>query len=198
MINIRVFLIAIVIWCNAAITFAAPYAAIVIDADTGKVLHFENANNRLHPARLTKLATLYAAFEAIETREIDLDAKARISLKAANEELAALGMHEGQSISIRDLIRATAIKGANDTSTALAEAISGSEQDFTKRCCQTNRLKHQKSEERAFYEIQSDVLLLSLCARLGRWTKSGTYSSRSLRISKTPSISSRYFQACRM
>ena len=93
MINIRVFLIAIVIWCNPAITFAAPYAAIVIDADTGKVLHFENANTRLHPAGLTKLATLYAAFEAVETREIDLEAKARISLKAANEELTALGMH---------------------------------------------------------------------------------------------------------
>ena len=137
MINIRVFLIAIVIWCNAAITFAAPYAAIVIDADTGKVLHFENANTRLHPAGLTKLATLYAAFEAVETREIDLEAKARISLKAANEELAALGMREGQRVSIRDLIRATAIKGANDTSTALAEAISGSEQAFTKRLDET-------------------------------------------------------------
>ena len=44
MINIRVFLITILIWCSAAISFAAPYAAIVIDADTGKVLHFENAN----------------------------------------------------------------------------------------------------------------------------------------------------------
>ena len=137
MVNVRIILVVILIWCSAAISFAAPYAAIVIDADTGKVLHFENANTRLHPAGLTKLATLYAAFEAVETHEIDLDAKASISLKAANEELAALGMREGQSISIRDLIRATAIKGANDTSTALAEAISGSEQAFTKRLDET-------------------------------------------------------------
>ena len=165
MINIRVFLIAIVIWCNAAITFAAPYAAIVIDADTGKVLHFENANTRLHPAGLTKLATLYAAFEAAETREINLDAKARVSLKAANEELAALGMHEGQSISIRDLIRATAIKGANDTSTALAEAISGSEQDFTKRCCQTNRLKHQNLK--SVHSMRSRVMFYCSACALG-------------------------------
>ena len=71
MINIRASLITILIWCSAAISFAAPYAAIVIDADTGKVLHFENANTRLHPAGLTKLATRYAAFEAVETREID-------------------------------------------------------------------------------------------------------------------------------
>ena len=133
MVNVRVILVAILIWCSAAVSVAAPYASIDIDADTGKVLHFENAITRLHPAGLTKLATLYAAFEAVETREVDLDAKARISPKAANEELAALGMREGQRVSIRDLIRATAIKGANDTSTALAEAISGSEQAFTKR-----------------------------------------------------------------
>ncbi len=74
-------------------------------------------------------------------------AKARISLKAANEELAALGMREGQRISIRDLIRATAIKGANDTSTALAEAISGSEQAFTKTLDETaNKLGLSRSK----------------------------------------------------
>ena len=120
MVNVRVILVAILIWCSAAISFAAPYAAIVIDADTGKVFHFESANTRLHLAGLTKIATLYAAFEAVMSREIDLDAKVRISLKAANEELAALGMREGHRVSIRDLIRAIAIKGAKDTSTALA------------------------------------------------------------------------------
>ena len=69
-----------------------------------------------------------------------------MSLKAANEGLAALGMHESQSISIHDLIRATAIKGANDTSTALAEAISGSEQAFTKTLDETaNKLGLSRS-----------------------------------------------------
>ena len=55
-------------------------------------------------------------------------------------------MREGQRISIRDLIRATAIKGANDTSTALAEAISGSEQAFTKTLDETaNKLGLSRS-----------------------------------------------------
>jgi D-alanyl-D-alanine carboxypeptidase len=112
---------------------AAPYAAIVIDADTGKVLHSENANTRLHPAGLTKLATLYVAFEAIAAGEVGLDDKVRISLNAASEPIAALGMREGQRITIKDLLQASAIKGANDASTALAEAISSSEQAFTKR-----------------------------------------------------------------
>ena len=42
--------------------FAAPYAAIVIDAKTGTILHAENEDTRLHPAGLTKLATLYEVF----------------------------------------------------------------------------------------------------------------------------------------
>jgi D-alanyl-D-alanine carboxypeptidase len=112
---------------------AAPYSAIVIDADTGKVLHSENANTRLHPAGLTKLSTLYMAFEAIAAGEVDLDEKVRISANAASEPIAALGMREGQRVMIKDLLQASAIKGANDASTALAEAISGSELAFTKR-----------------------------------------------------------------
>ena len=49
--------------------FAAPYAAIVIDAKTGAVLHAENEDARLHPAGLTKLATLYEVFSAVEAGE---------------------------------------------------------------------------------------------------------------------------------
>ena len=45
---------------------AAPYAALVMDARTGEVLHSENADTRLHPASLTKMMTLYIAFEAVE------------------------------------------------------------------------------------------------------------------------------------
>ncbi len=48
------------------ITWAAPYAAMVMDARSGKVLHTENADTRLHPASLTKMMTLYVVFEAVE------------------------------------------------------------------------------------------------------------------------------------
>jgi D-alanyl-D-alanine carboxypeptidase len=54
---------------------AAPYAAMVIDARTGEVLHSRNADTRLHPASLTKMMTLYIAFEAVERGEISLDTK---------------------------------------------------------------------------------------------------------------------------
>ena len=61
--------------CVAVVTssmaVAAPYAAMVIDARTGKVLHSRNADTRLHPASLTKMMTLYIAFEAVQNGEIE-------------------------------------------------------------------------------------------------------------------------------
>jgi D-alanyl-D-alanine carboxypeptidase len=54
---------------------SAPYAAMVIDARSGKVLHSRNADTRLHPASLTKMMTLYVVFDAIEKGEISLDSQ---------------------------------------------------------------------------------------------------------------------------
>lgn len=113
--------------------FAAPYADYVIDARTGEVLHQENANTRLHPASLTKMMTLYIAFEAIEHGEITLDTKVTISRHAASQPPSKLGLRPGQQIALRYLIRAAAIKSANDAATAIAEAIEGSEPAFARR-----------------------------------------------------------------
>jgi D-alanyl-D-alanine carboxypeptidase len=112
---------------------SAPYAAIIIDAESGAVLHEENADTRLHPAGLTKLITLYAAFDAIETGLIGLDDKVRISLKAAHEPPVKLGLRDGQRIKVRYLLRAAGVQGANDAATALAEGIDGSESAFARR-----------------------------------------------------------------
>ena len=117
----------------ATAAWSAPYAAIVVDAKTGEVLHEENADTRLHPAGLTKLITLYAAFDAIETGLIGLDDQVRISLKAAHEPPVKLGLRDGQRIKVRYLLRAAGVQGANDAATALAEGIDGSEAAFARR-----------------------------------------------------------------
>ncbi len=116
---------------------AAPYAAMVMDARSGKVLHAENADTRLHPASLTKMMTLYVVFEAVENGEITLDTKVRISKKAASEPPSKLGLRSGQRIKLRYLIRAAAVKSANDAATALGEAIEGSEAAFARRMNRT-------------------------------------------------------------
>jgi D-alanyl-D-alanine carboxypeptidase len=116
---------------------AAPYAALVMDARTGEVLYETNSETRLHPASLTKMLTLYIAFEAIERGEISLDTMVKISKHAAAEPPSKLGLKAGQKIQLRYLIRAAAVKSANDAATAIGEAISGSEEAFAKRMNRT-------------------------------------------------------------
>ncbi|WP_010139105.1 D-alanyl-D-alanine carboxypeptidase family protein [Oceanicola sp. S124] len=116
---------------------AAPYAEMVIDARTGEVLRSRNADTRLHPASLTKMMTLYIAFEAVEHGEISLDTMVRVSRNAAQEEPSKLGLREGQRIKLRYLIRAAAVKSANDAATAIGEAIEGSEAAFARRMNRT-------------------------------------------------------------
>lgn len=116
---------------------AAPYAAMVMDARTGEVLHSSNADARLHPASLTKMMTLYIAFEAIKNGEITLDTPVRISRNAAAEPPSKLGLVAGQKIKLRYLIRAAAVKSANDAATAIGEALEGSEAAFARRMNRT-------------------------------------------------------------
>ncbi|WP_181711256.1 D-alanyl-D-alanine carboxypeptidase family protein [Roseovarius sp. TE539] len=118
---------------------SAPYAAMVMDARSGEILHSENADTRLHPASLTKMMTLYIVFEAVENGEIGLDDPVRISRHAASEPPSKLGLRAGQTIRLRYLIRAAAVKSANDAATALAEAIEGSEARFARRMNRTAR-----------------------------------------------------------
>ena len=120
-----------------AASHAAPYAAMVMDARTGEVLHSRNANTRLHPASLTKMMTLYVVFAAVERGELSMDAKVKISKNAASEPPSKLGLRAGSHIKLRHLVRAAAVKSANDAATALGEAVSGSEAAFARRMNRT-------------------------------------------------------------
>ncbi len=117
--------------------WAAPYAAMVMDMRTGEVLYSKNADTQLYPASLTKMMTLYVAFEAIEHGEISLDTMVTVSANAAAEPPSHLGLRKGQRIALRYLIRAAAVKSANDAATAIGEAIGGSEDGFAARMNRT-------------------------------------------------------------
>ncbi|MBF9032704.1 D-alanyl-D-alanine carboxypeptidase [Rhodobacterales bacterium HKCCE2091] len=116
--------------------FAAPYAAMVMDARTGEVLHSRNADTRLHPASLTKMMTLYIAFEAVQRGEISMDTEVTISRQAAATAYA-LGFQAGSRVELRYLVRAAAVRSSNDAAAAIAEAISGSEAAFARRMNRT-------------------------------------------------------------
>ncbi|PLL14891.1 D-alanyl-D-alanine carboxypeptidase [Tabrizicola sp. TH137] len=129
----------------AAPGFSAPYAAIVIDARTGEILYSENAEARLHPASLTKMMTLYIAFEEIQRGNISLDTMVTVSKHAAAQPPSRLGLRAGQKISLRNLIRAAAIKSANDAAAAIGDAIGGNEADFARRMTRTAKALGMKN-----------------------------------------------------
>jgi D-alanyl-D-alanine carboxypeptidase len=131
-----VFLALVIVWSGGGV-FAAPAASMVIDVRTGEVLYSRNADTRLYPASLTKMMTLYVTFEAIKNGEITLDTVVSVSKRAAAEPPSKLGLRAGQKITIRNLIRAAAIKSANDAATALGEAVGGSEAAFARRMNRT-------------------------------------------------------------
>lgn len=165
------FFAVLFLWVStASMGHAAPrYAALVIDARTGKVLHARNADERRHPASLTKMMTLYVAFAAIERGEISPNTLVKISAKAAGEVPSRIGLRAGQKIPLRYLIRAAAIKSANDASTAIAEAISGSEAAFARRMTATAKAMGMRNTrfrnahgltEAGHYSTARDMVLL--------------------------------------
>lgn len=122
-----------------ATSSAAPYAAMVMDARTGEILHSRNADTQLHPASLTKMMTLYIAFQAIERGEISLDDMVTITPLSANEPPSKLGLVAGQRIQFRYLVRAAGVKSANDAATAIGIALEGNEAAFARRMTATAR-----------------------------------------------------------
>ena len=108
------------------------YSSIVVDADNGQVLRQRSADKRLYPASLTKMMTLYMAFDAIERGRFTLDTPLSVSRVASNEPASKLGLKRGSTILMRDALQACATKSANDAATVLAEAIGGSKEEFAK------------------------------------------------------------------
>lgn len=96
------------------------------------MIQASNADVSVHPASLTKMMTLYIVFDQIKRGRMSLDQKITISDHAAAEPPSKLGLKPGQQIELRYLIRAAAIKSANDAATALGEAVGGSEAGFAK------------------------------------------------------------------
>src|ERR1700674_1561865 len=111
---------------------AGKSAVLVIDANTGRVLHASAADELRHPASLAKMMTLYMAFELIEQGRLSYQTKINISANAAAAAHTKLDLAEGEEIALVDAIKALITKSANDMAVAIAEHIAGSEERFAK------------------------------------------------------------------
>ncbi|MGV3634596.1 MAG: serine hydrolase [Pseudorhodoplanes sp.] len=118
---------------TAATSTADPrYADIVVDANTGDVLHATSADAIRHPASLTKIMTLYLLFERLESGRVKLDSQMEVSAHAASQAPTKLGLRPGQTLMVEDAIKALVTKSANDASVVIAEHLAGTEEEFAK------------------------------------------------------------------
>jgi D-alanyl-D-alanine carboxypeptidase len=123
----------------------AKYAAIVVDADTGQIYYARNADTRRFPASLTKMMTLYMAFNALDTGKLNLNQPLPVSRRAAGQAPSKLGLKAGQTITLREAINALSVKSANDVATVVGEAISGTEAKFARLMTRRAHLLGMKS-----------------------------------------------------
>ncbi|MGR4000363.1 MAG: D-alanyl-D-alanine carboxypeptidase [Alphaproteobacteria bacterium] len=125
------FLLVVVVFLGVE-SASARYASIVIEADSGRVLHSTNSDTRNFPASLTKMMTLYLTFEALERGDLSLDDKMSVSLRASGMAPSKLGLGRGSRIGVEDAIYALVTKSANDVAVVLAERLGGTEIEFAR------------------------------------------------------------------
>lgn len=106
-------------------------AWLLMDRNTGKVLLAHNEHERLYPASVTKIMSMILITEALETGKLSYDMSVTCSDTAAKKGGSQIWLEPGENMTVRDLMKATAIYSANDACTLLGEAVAGSERAFT-------------------------------------------------------------------
>lgn len=105
---------------------------MILDANTGTVLHDADGDALRHPASLTKMMTLYMTFETLQSGRLKMSDRLTISTAAASVAPSKLDLAPGEQITVSDAIRAVITKSANDIAVALAEKVGGSEANFVR------------------------------------------------------------------
>jgi len=124
----------------------AKYASIIIEADSGRVLHETNADTRNYPASLTKMMTLYMVFSALKEHSINFNTQWKVSRSASRQPPSKLGLKPGQKITVKNSILALVTKSANDVAVVVADNLGGSEAQFANMMTrQAKRLKMNRT-----------------------------------------------------
>lgn len=108
-------------------------SAVVMDADTGRILYAENADRPVQPASVTKVLSLYLTYEAISEGKVHLHDKVRVSKKAWRTRGSRMFLEPNSEPTLDELITGVSVVSANDASVALAEYIGGDLDQFVGR-----------------------------------------------------------------
>jgi serine-type D-Ala-D-Ala carboxypeptidase (penicillin-binding protein 5/6) len=113
--------------------------ALVVDFETGATLLEKNADDRMPPSSMSKLMTMYVVFERLKQGRLQLDQMLPVSERAWRMGGSKMFVDLGQQVRVEDLIRGVIVQSGNDACIVLAEAISGSEQQFAELLNETGR-----------------------------------------------------------
>src|SRR6266508_2619180 len=105
-------------------------ALLLIEADSGKVLHAENATFPWYPASVTKLMTAYATLPAVKERRLTLDTLLTVSPNAVAQQPSKMGFKVGTQVTVDNALKMLMVKSANDMAVLLAEGVGGSIENF--------------------------------------------------------------------
>jgi D-alanyl-D-alanine carboxypeptidase len=123
------------VMCVLAAAVCAGYSAqarpvLVVDLETGIVLHAEDATQPWFPASLTKLLTVYVALEGVRAGQLTLDTPLTYSARAGRERPSKMGFKPGTILTLDNALKILMVKSANDIAVMIAENISGSVEEF--------------------------------------------------------------------
>jgi D-alanyl-D-alanine carboxypeptidase len=119
--------------CAVALLSARPVAAealLVVEVDSGKVLHAEQAATPWYPASITKIMTAYVALRAVKEGRMKLDSLLRVSQNAAAAAPTKMGFPPGTTVTLDNAIKMLMVKSANDIAVVVAEGVGGSVEGF--------------------------------------------------------------------
>ena len=125
-----------------------PYlSALVVDAATGRVIFEDNADAMAYPASTIKLMDLLLVLESVKEGRLSLQDAVTVSTKAANPGGAMVGLRQGESFPLDELLYAMMIHSANDAAIAIAEKVGGSVEQFIARMNERARSLGMKATE---------------------------------------------------
>ena len=132
---IRRLFVALVLLASGPAAQGTPshMAAVVVDAQTGQVLHARSANRRLRPASLTKLMTTLVALDHLQATGTSLESQWTVSSHAAGQPAVRLGLRAGRQHAASVILDALLVASANDAAVVAAEAVAGSELAFAQQ-----------------------------------------------------------------
>lgn len=108
-------------------------SAIMIEASTGEILFQKNKDEKLAPASMTKMMSMLLIMEEIENGNLKWNEMITTSEKASSMGGSQIFLKVGEKMTAEDLLKGVAIASGNDAVVALAERVSGSEEQFVKR-----------------------------------------------------------------